>query len=74
MAGLGVFTEVCIPGFPVRARVDPTVTPFPAPATSNAAGGFPALRSPVHFEPRVMGAYHAGDAFIAGSRLTLYSL
>ncbi len=28
---------VCIPGFPVRARVGPTVTPFPAPATSNAA-------------------------------------
>ncbi len=48
---------VCIPGFPVRARVDLTVIPFPAPATSNAAGGFPALRSPVHFMPRVMGPF-----------------
>jgi hypothetical protein len=28
---------------------------FPAPATSNVAGGFPALRSPVCFVPRVMG-------------------
>ena len=45
---------VCIPGFPVRARVDPTVTPFPAPSTSNAAGEFLALRSPAHFVPRVM--------------------
>jgi hypothetical protein len=31
---------VCIRGFPVRARVDHTVTPCPAPSTSNAAGGF----------------------------------
>ena len=30
---------VCIRGFPVRARVDLTVTPFPVPSTSNAAGG-----------------------------------
>ncbi len=29
-------------------------TPFPAPATSNAACGFPALRSPVGFIPRLM--------------------
>jgi hypothetical protein len=28
---------------------------FPVPATSNAACGFPALRSPVCFTPRVMG-------------------
>jgi hypothetical protein len=28
---------------------------FPAPATSNAACGFPALRFPVCFMPRVMG-------------------
>ena len=46
---------VCIRGFPVRARVDLTVTPFPAPSTSNAAGGFPALRSPVHFAPKFIG-------------------
>jgi hypothetical protein len=32
-----------------------TVATFPAPATSNAACGFPALRFPVHFMPRVMG-------------------
>ena len=31
-----------------------TVRPFPAPATSNGAGGFPALRSPDRFTPRVM--------------------
>src|SRR5262245_65463481 len=28
---------------------------FPAPASSNAACGFPALRSPVRFAPRFMG-------------------
>ena len=48
------FGLVCIRGFPVRARVDLTVTPFPAPSTSNAAGGSPALRSPVHFASRFM--------------------
>ena len=31
-----------------------TVSPFPAPATSHAACGFPALRAPAHFPPRVM--------------------
>jgi hypothetical protein len=28
-----------------------TVSPFPAPATSNVASGFPALRSPAGFTP-----------------------
>jgi hypothetical protein len=32
-----------------------TVATFPAPATSNAACGFPALRFPARFMPRVMG-------------------
>ena len=31
-----------------------TVSPFPAPATSYAACGFPALRAPAHFPRRVM--------------------
>jgi hypothetical protein len=33
---------------------------FPAPATSNAAGRFPALRSPVRFMPRFMGPIMPG--------------
>jgi len=32
-----------------------TVATFPAPATSNAACGFPALRFPARFTSRVMG-------------------
>ena len=31
-----------------------TVSPFPAPATSHAACGFPALRAPAHYPRRVM--------------------
>lgn len=46
---------VCIQGFPLRARVGCSVVPFPAPATSHAACGFPALRAPAHFLSRVMG-------------------
>ena len=34
---------------------------FPAPATSNAACGFPALRSPVCFTSRVMGPIVLGQ-------------
>jgi hypothetical protein len=45
---------VCIQGFPVRARLGVSVTPFPAPATSHVACGFPALRAPAHFTSRVM--------------------
>ena len=32
-----------------------TVNRFPDPATSNVACGFPALRSPVNFTPKLMG-------------------
>ena len=42
-------------GFPLRARVGVAVIPFPAPATSHVACGFPALRAPAHFTSRVMG-------------------
>ena len=38
----------CVPGFPLRARLAVSVAPFPAPATSHAACGFPALRAPAH--------------------------
>src|SRR5262249_56653122 len=34
---------------------------FPVPATSNAACGFPALRSPACFMPRVMGPILLGQ-------------
>src|ERR1700756_248807 len=42
---------------PFRLRVShhPDRATFPVPATSNAACGFPALRSPVRFTPRLMG-------------------
>ena len=46
---------VCIRGFPLRARVGSSVIPFPIPATSHAACGFPALRAPARFASRVMG-------------------
>ena len=45
---------VCIRGFPLRARLGVSVTPFPAPATSHVACGFAALRAPAHFTSRVM--------------------
>jgi hypothetical protein len=45
---------VCIQGFPLRARLGVSVTPFPAPATSHVACGFAALRAPAHFTSRVM--------------------
>ena len=43
------------------------MTTFPTPASSNAACGFPALRFPIAFTPRVMwpidrGALSAGDS------------
>ena len=49
------FSLACIRGFPLRARLGVAVAPFPAPATSHVACGFPALRAPAHFTPRVMG-------------------
>jgi hypothetical protein len=33
---------------------------FPAPATSHAACGFPALRAPICFTPRLMGPIRLG--------------
>jgi hypothetical protein len=43
-----------IRGFPLRARVGSSVTPFPAPSSSHAACGFPALRAPAHFLSRLI--------------------
>src|SRR5947199_8083795 len=48
------FSLACIRGFPLRARLGVAVAPFPAPATSHVACGFPALRAPAHFMARVM--------------------
>jgi hypothetical protein len=45
----------CVGRFRLRARLALTVGPFPAPAQSNRACGFPAHGSPVRFAPRVMG-------------------
>jgi hypothetical protein len=45
---------VCVRRFHLRARLGDSVIPFPAPATSHAACGFPALRAPAHFSSRVM--------------------
>jgi hypothetical protein len=42
------------PRFLWECLTSPTVSPSPAPATSNGAGGFPALRSPARFAPRLM--------------------
>ena len=44
-------------GKPIAFAMDrspATMVTFPAPATSNAACGFPALRFPVCFVPRIM--------------------
>ena len=42
------------PRFLWECLTSQTVGPFPAPATSHAACGFPALRAPAHFASRVM--------------------
>src|SRR5262245_16066875 len=42
------------PRFLWECLTSPAVNPSPAPATSNGAGGFPALRFPVRFTPRLM--------------------
>ena len=42
------------PRFLWECFIRPAVSPSPTPATSNGAGGFPALRSPVRFTPRLM--------------------
>jgi plasmid stability protein len=49
---------VGVGGNPIAFAMDrspATMVTFPAPATSNAACGFPALRFPVCFQPGVMG-------------------
>jgi hypothetical protein len=43
-----------------RDRSPATIVTFPAPATSNAACGFPALRFPVCFMPGIMGPIRLG--------------
>ena len=48
----------CIRGFSLRARLALSVAPFPVPATSHAACGFPALRAPAHFVSKLMGPIH----------------
>ena len=54
-----VFTVVS----PFRLRVSQHLdrAAFPIPATSNVAGGFPALRFPVRFASRLMGPILLGD-------------
>ena len=42
------------PRFLWESLTSHSVSPFPAPASSHAACGFPALRAPAHFSPRVM--------------------
>jgi hypothetical protein len=42
------------PRFLWECLTSQTVNPFPAPASSNAACGFPALRFPICFVPRFM--------------------
>ena len=51
--GFRLPVAVAVP-FEHRASVRLAVAPFPAPSASHAACGFPALRAPAHFSPRVM--------------------
>lgn len=44
---------------------------FPVPATSHAACGFPALRAPICFIPRLMGPIPLGQLSVR--RVALYS-
>ena len=50
----------CIRSFLLRARAGFTVIPFPVPASSHAASGFPALRAPAHFTSKFMGPHELG--------------
>ena len=47
---------VCVRGFPLRARVEAAVIPFPVPAASHAACGFTALRAPAPLRDKGYGA------------------
>ena len=42
------------PRFLWECLISPAVNPSPTPATSNGAGGFPALRFPARFAPKLM--------------------
>src|SRR5262249_58027027 len=53
-----------------EAVTSPPVNPSPAPATSNGAGGFPALRSPARFAPRIM---RPAAAAVLSAGVTAYS-
>jgi len=64
---------VRIRGFPLRARVGSSVIPFPAPATSHAACGFPALRAPAHFSSMVMRPI-VPELLSAMAKATAYSI
>ena len=62
------------PRFLWECLSSPTVSWFPAPASSNPAGGFPALGFPVCFMSQVMQLLQAGRAFAADvPRCTRYS-
>src|SRR6266852_6174742 len=51
---------VRVRGFPLRARVNATVIPFPVPAASHAACGFTALRAPAPLRGKGYGAVRVG--------------
>jgi hypothetical protein len=56
------------PRFLRECLISPAVNPSPAPATSNGAGGFPALRSPARFTPRLMRPTKAAALSAVGPR------
>jgi hypothetical protein len=49
-----------IRGFPLRARIEAAVIPFPVPAASHAACGFAALRAPASLRVKGYGAVPDG--------------
>jgi len=56
------------PRFLWECLISPAVNPSPAPATSNGAGGFPALRSPARFTPRLRRPTKAAALSAVGPR------
>jgi hypothetical protein len=68
------FSLAVSPRFLWECLSSQTVSWFPAPASSNPAGGFPALGFPVCFVSQVMRLLQAGRAFAADvPRCTRYS-
>src|SRR4029450_1121739 len=59
-----------IGGFPLRARVEGAVIPFPVPAASHAACGFAALRAPAPFRGKGYEAVRPGAAASRGQWAT----